>query len=229
MRSLYRFMTAAAFLFVAAAGGVFGYTDPELDPVSYKGNFFVELEPAGPFDLEEYDEQAAIEQLLVEAQYVFSGMIYGFEFEYIPMDSSRGVAEEFALRPIHSIPWGDPGLSVSAGKYENGRYVAELRYDLADYQKPWEASWNTNILPGITATGAGSVYDGFDGKKAAIEDSVRESLRSYLRPRIYDKPRRISGRARLAGVPYITIDEGLYHCKAKITLQIEEILEYRAY
>lgn len=187
------------------------------------------IEPAGPFSLDEYDEDKAVRQILEEAQYIFSAIIYGFEFEYIPQDSSRNIAEEFSIKPIHTLPWGDSGLKVSAGKYENGRYVAELRYDVSEQQLPWVVSWDTNILPDVSAAGTGSLYAGFDGKKEAIENSVKESLREYLRPRIYDKPRKISGKARLAGIPYITIDEGEYRSASRVTLRIEDILQYRSY
>ena len=212
------------------SAAVFGYDDPEWDPVSYKGKFFTLLEPSpDPFAVDEYDEDAAIKQLLEEARYVFSAMIYGFDFEYIPLDLSRGVEEEFSVKPVYTLSWGDPGLSVSAGEYKDGKYTAEIRYDLSDQQLPWHQSWATNILPDVSAVGEGSLYEGFEGKIDAINNSVKESLRAYLRPRIYDKPRRISGQARFAGVPYITIEQGHFRCMSKVTLRIDEILEYRAY
>ena len=209
---------------------VFGYDDPEWDPIVYKGKFFTLLEPsADPFAPDEYDEDKAVRQLLEESRYVFSAMIYGFKFEYIPLDLSRGVEEEFVIEPVYTLPWGDPGLSVSSGMYKAGKYTAEIRYDLSDEQIPWVNSWDTNILPDVSAAGEGSLYEGYDGKIEAVNNSVKESLRAYLRPRIYDKPRKISGMARFAAVPYITVDEGRYRCLSKVTLRIEEILEYRVY
>ena len=213
----------------AAVPGLFAYSDPDWDPVRLSGYFFTEMEPAGPFEPDVYDRDAAVRQLLEEAQFVFSAMIYGFSFDYTPKDTVRGVAEEFSCNPVYSIPWGDPGLSVRTGIYENGIYTAEIRYDLSEEQLPWLRSWETNILPDVTALGRGGLYEGFDGKKTAVGNSVKEAVRAYLRGRSYDKPRRIGGRARLAGVPYITIDAGQYVCKAKVTLQIDEVLEYRSF
>lgn len=224
-----RVAVAILILIISCSTAVFSYTDPEYDPVTYKGSFFVLLEPAGPFDLDEYDEDLAVRQLLQEAQYVFSAMIYGFSFEYIPKDIARGVNEEFSLEQVYIIPWGDPGLSAAEGRYKDGRYDAEIRYNISEAQLPWIISWDTNILVTVGASGQGSLYSGFDGKKEAIENSVKESLRNYLRPRIYNKPRRISGTARLAAIPYITMDSGKYICKSKVTLRFEEILEYKVY
>ncbi|HAK46501.1 MAG TPA: hypothetical protein DCO79_11365, partial [Spirochaeta sp.] len=82
----YRRISAVILLLSLSAAAISAYSDPEWDPLSYKGNFFVMLEPAGPFEPDVYDEDKALKQLLDEARYVFSGMIYGFEFDYIPKD-----------------------------------------------------------------------------------------------------------------------------------------------
>ena len=214
---------------MVAPVSVFSYDDPEYDPIIYKGSFFVLMEPAGPLEPDVYDEDKAIRQLLDEAQYVFSAILYGMSFEYVPKDNVRAVEEEFSAELLHSIPWGDPGLYTSAGLYKNGRYDAEISYKVSDELLPWVISWDTNILPEISAIGMGNLYSGLDGKKEAINNSVKEALRNYLRPRIYDKPRKISGIARLASVPYITMDSGKYVCKARVTLRFEEILEYKVY
>ena len=223
-----RFTAALLILLVSCLSAGFSYSDPEYDPVVYKGRFFVLLEPAGPFEPDEYDEDAAVAQLLNEAQYVFSAMIYGFNFDYIPLDLARGVSEEFSLEQVYTIPWGDPGLSAVDGRYKDGRYDAEIRYRVSELQLPWVVSWDTNILVTVGASGEGSLYSGYEGKKNAIDNSVKESLRNYLRPRIYNKPRRITGTARLAEVPYITMDSGKYICKSKVTLRFDEILEYKS-
>ena len=207
----------------------FAYSDPEYDPIIYKGRFFVLLEPAGPLEPDVYDEDRAVKQLLDESSYVFSGMIYGFSFEYIPQDNARNIAEEFSCQPEHSIEWGDPSLSVSAGIYNDGRYDAEIRYRLKDSQIPWITSWDTGILPRVTGVGEGRLVLGLEGKKNAIGNALKEAVRAYLRPRVYDKPRRISGYARLAEVPYFSLSAGSYICKAEVTLRIDEVLEYESF
>lgn len=187
------------------------------------------LEPAGPLEPDVYDEDEAIRQLLDEAVFVFSGMIYGFDFSYIPQDNARDIAEEFEIEPRYSIAWGDPSLSVSGGTYKDGRYDAEIRYAVKEVQLPWVTSWETGILPDVTAIGEGRLVLGLSGKLAAINDSVKQAVRAYLRPRTYDKPRRISGYARLAEIPHFSIDAGRYLCRVRVTLSIEEVLEYETF
>lgn len=224
-----RFIAFLILLSLIAGAPVSSYSDPEYDSIVYMGSLFVLLESSGPFEPDLYDEDLAVRQLLEEAQYVFSAMIYGFKFIYIPKDNSRGVAEEFTIEAVHTIPWGDPGLSASSGRYKDGRYDADIRYNVSDEQLPWVISWDTNILSTVTAVGEGSLYAGLEGKKEAINNSIKESLRNYLRPRIYNKPRSISGTARLAAVPYIAMDSGKYLAMSKITLRFDKILEYKVY
>ncbi len=221
---------AAVLILLTALGGpLAAYSDPDYDPIIYKGKFFVLLEPAGPFEPDVYDEEFALNQVLEEAQYVFSAMIYGFKFSYVPKDNIRGIEEEFVCELNYLIPWGDPNLTVSKGRYKYGRYDVELSYNVSESQLPWVISWDTNILPEAGAVGSGSLYSGLDGKLEAINNSVKQSLRNHLRPLIYDKPHRISGYARLAEVPYMVADSGKYLCTSKVTLRLEEILEYEFY
>lgn len=225
----YRAAVGVFIFFALITPAVYSYSDPEYDSIVYKGNFFVLLEPSGPFEPDQYDEELAIRQLLEEARYVFSGMIYGFKFDYIPQDNSRGVSEEFVLESVHTIPWGDPGLSAPAGKYKDGRYDSDMRYEVSEEQLPWIISWDTNVLSTVTAVGEGSQYAGAEGKIEAVNNSIKESLRNYLRPRIFNKPRRITGTARLSAVPYIAMDSGKFLAMSKITLRFDDILEYKVY
>ena len=210
----------------AAVPDLYAYTDPEYDPVIYDGVFFTVLEQAGSFELYEYDEEESIKLLLEEARYVFSAMIYGMDFNYVPSDKARSVEEEFSVEPVYQFPWGDKGLEVRDGRLEDGKYIADIRYRVSEEQLPWVFSWETNIYPDVISLGKGSLYDGYEGKIEAVEDAVRQALRDYLRPRMYNKPGRISGTARLAGIPVFSMDSGRYLCRAKITLRIDEVREY---
>ncbi len=216
------------FLTVFAVLG-HSYSDPEWDPVVYSGTFFVLLEDSDPLDPHLYDEDEAITRLLEEARWVFSSMIYGFRFEYVPSDVARAVEEEFRLDQVHQIPWGDPGLSVSGGRYEGGIYYADISYKVNEDQIPWVHSWETNILSDIISSGGGSLFSGLDGKIESIRNTVKQALRDYLRPRIYDKPRKVSGTGRLSSVPTYAMTAGEYRCKAGVTIDFDEILEYRIY
>ena len=71
------------------------------------GEFWVELSPFVETE-EEYPlpEDKAYRRLLEEASFVFSGMIYGFDFTYTPFDKSRKVDEIFYSRTGGGYPLG---------------------------------------------------------------------------------------------------------------------------
>ena len=231
MRSLgrlYRGMLIS-LIFAVTASGLFAYSDSEWDPVILSGRFFVQLEPAGPFEPEVFDEELAINRLLDEASFVFSAMIYGFDFTYTPLDTARSVAEEFEISPVHSIAAGDPALEVKAGRFSDGIYYADISYRLSDSQIPWYDSWESGASIDVISRGEGSLTGGLEGKLDSLRDAVKQALRDHLRPRLYNKPRRVDGRARLNTVPDITMASGRFRSRAGVTLEIDEILEYEIF
>lgn len=193
------------------------------------GSFWVEYRPivAGTEYPQSDDEAARF--ALEEAQYVFSGMIYGFTFRYTPYDASRQVEEIFELEPVHSIPWGDENLRVTGGRVDREYYRAEALYELRDFQQQRLEYWSSNTFPSATGTGSGDIFIGREGKYDAIRQAVKEAIRNYLRPRVFNKPREITGEAVLSDVPYIIIDAGGYHAKVRVKLQVRDVHPYPVY
>ena len=194
------------------------------------GEFWVELDPAIKED-QSYPltSQEAAEILLDEARFVFSGMIYGFEFEYTPYDQTRGVEEIFNLDPIAEIPWGDPALTVVQMRVSNNRRFALIRYAPKDHQIRWLQAWESNINPKATGLGKADLFKGVDEKRNAFREAIKEAVRGYLRQRILNKPKEIRGELVLADVPYVIIDAGTYLAKTEVRLRIDEVIPYRQY
>ncbi len=194
------------------------------------GEFWLELEPhvrqegRAPQSAEE-----RIELLLSEAQYVFSGMIYGFSFRYVPLDLRRNVTEELEVKPVATILRGDPALAVVEARIESGRHFALIRYHVREEQRTWVDHWSSNLFERATGYGTGDMLKGEEQKRIAIENGIREAIRAYLRPREYNKPKEISGFAAFVDVPYVVIDEGHYRAKVSVKLDIRDIVPYRLY
>ncbi len=190
--------------------------------------FWLELEPhirVQGGTAETNDER--IERLLREAQFVFSGMIYGFSFRYVPLDRRRGVEEELEVDPVATIKWGDPALSVVDARIDSGRHRALIRYNVGEKQRHWIDHWQSNIFERSTGYGRGNVFKGEDQKRRAVENGIREAIRNYLRPREYNKPKEIAGFAAFSEEPYIIIDEGFYKAKVLVKLDIRSVVPYK--
>jgi len=220
-----RLASFAALLFFAAAG----ISALDTDPV-FEGEFWVEIDPF--VETEEGFQSTPDEtrtRLLEEARYVYSGMIYGFDFVYTPYDATRGVAELFSFEAVAQIPWGDPALTISETWVDGNLLRAHVRYTPQEHQLRWIRMMQSNIYHTAAAWGSAGMFTGVQGKYDAVAEAVKEALRAHLRPRILNKPKEVVGKVVLTDVPYIMIDAGEYRAKVSVRIDVDEIIPYRMY
>ena len=202
----------------------------QTDTPILSGEFWVELDPAiqddGDYPLSRDD---AARRLLEEARFVYSGMIYGFTFIYTPFDSQREVEEIFLVTPVAEIPWGDPSMSVAQMRVGGNRQYAIIRFFSNEHHAAWLSANGSNLFPVAAGFGSGDVFKGYREKMTAIQEAMKEAIRSYLRPRFLNKPKEVSGSLSLTEVPYLVIDAGQYVAKVSIRIDLKEVVPYRLY
>ena len=98
------------------------------------------IEP-GPYPI---PVDAAEKKLLEEGRVLFSGMIYGWTFTYIPGDKARQVQESFVLTPVAEIPWGSPRLAVRETEVADAKLWARMSYALNEDESRRRAAWESN-------------------------------------------------------------------------------------
>jgi len=195
-----------------------------------EANFWVELDPlVGSGQEHPLNMETASEIALKEAQYVFSGMIYGFSFIYTPYDAARQVEELYALELHAEVPWGDAGLQVAQMKLDKRLLRVFIRYFPSEHQVRWLRMMGSNIYHTAQGRGVGNLFRGTEQKFMAIDEAIKDGIRNYLRPRILNKPKEVRGNVVLDSVPYIIIDEGQYVASVHIKIDIDEIIPYRVY
>ena len=69
-------------------------------------------------------------RVLEDAAWIISGMIYGFDVIYTPLDLSRDVDEYLEIIPVASILWGDPKLEIIDSWVKNEKLFLHVRYFL---------------------------------------------------------------------------------------------------
>ena len=209
-----------AVLFLLLPGYLFSYTE-YLD-----GEFWTDEDRIIHAD----DEEAAEVRVLMEGRYVFSGMLYGYDFRYVPSDRTRQVEEEFNLQPVAQIPWGDERLRVtSTRRRSDGAFVARMQYDMAPFQRARYEAWRSNVLTPASGAGTADLLRGFDGKISSIEEAVKQAIRNHMRGKTFNKPRVISGRILLQEPPQIGVASGEYVARVETFLIIDEVVHYTAY
>ena len=175
-------------------------------------------------ELEHYREES-ISLLLEEARWVFSGMIYGFRFVYVPSDTKREIEEIFLLEPLAMIPRGDPNLKVLSVTETDGRYYMTLAYTLEPYQELRVESWISSVFVSSGGSGEAPFHEESCSIRAA-ENAVKDGLRNYLRPLEYNKPRKVEGLVAFRAVPVKTYISGGCRMDVKIQIRIDKIRDF---
>ncbi|HEQ70903.1 MAG TPA: hypothetical protein ENN69_00295 [Spirochaetia bacterium] len=190
----------------------------ELEPIVYDQNAHFPL-----------TEEEAYRRMFEEARQIFSGMIYGYSFTYIPGDRARGVKEEFILEPVAMIEWGDPNLTLIQRTYENNRFYGRFTYELAGFQEKRIASWRTIAIPTDSGKGEGQLILGLEGKRLSRVQAVKYAVRNLLRPALLNKPREVRGRVLLLEGPETVMHAGMYITNVKVKIDVTDVVPYRVY
>jgi hypothetical protein len=190
-------------------------------------HLWCELEPMIAED-QEYPlpREEAYRRILDEARRLLSAMIYGLEFSYVPADSERRIAESLTLGAVAEIPWGDPNLEILDLETRDKRLYARVEYRLLDYQHARRAAWSSNVLPLAAGRGEGDLFGGVAEKRHALEDAIRNAIRGYLRPLVFNKPREVTGELLLWQEPATIISAGSYQTEVAVKLKVTEVRAY---
>jgi len=221
MRIAFSFLALLLIFVVDSAFGTPSRHDLEL---------WVELQPiAGEPNPQPISRDEAARRLLEEARFVFSGMLYGFEFRYVPLDRERSVAEEFVLSPVAVIPWGGEQLTILDIRHEENLMYGRLRYTLAAHEETRRDAWARSSVTRASGSGSASRILGTAAKQIAIEDAVRNAVHEYLRARVYNKPREVSGRLVLSAAPRVILRSGEYQATVQVKLVVQDLRSYAVY
>jgi hypothetical protein len=201
----------------------------DTDPV-LSGDFWVEVDPFVETEAgyQLTGDESRI-QILEEARYVFSGIIYGFDFVYTPSDNLRDVDEIFSFEAIARIPWGDPALTIVETWVDGNLMHANVRYFPSGHQLRWLSMMQSNIYHNATASGRASMFVGTGAKYDAVTEGAKEAIRAHLRSRVLNKPKEVRGSVALTGAPYIIIDAGEYLARVDVRIDVDEIIPYRIF
>ena len=182
-------------------------------------------------ELEDYEYP--VQEIKKIAPFIISGMVYGWKFVYVPYDKARGIEEYFEVteinaqafsnnygpnKIIYSSPWVDDTLLHCWCEYY--RTKAEVQ----NYK-----AWASITHPVIRARGYGSIEAGFEGIRAAAEDSLKAAVREYYRGITKNKPRQISGSVLIKNEPILGIDAGRYAINLDFFLECDTIKGYGIY
>lgn len=206
-------------------------------PYVIRGEVYVDFEPiyAGHID-EDYplDVPMASRRALEELALFFSGMIFGWAFNYEIGERARGIEENLELEAVDVIQFGDPAMRVTDTEIRDMRLRVWADYHLNDSLQRRMQMWRTGTIRNAQATGYGPSYlEEYPGwitvKKMALEDAARAALRASLQGSERNRPKEAAGFISLASFPRYYISGGRWAASARFRVQVNEIIPFAVY
>jgi hypothetical protein len=168
-------------------------------------------------------------RLVDEAAFVFSGQLWGFDFDWTPSDKARNVAEYFAIVPAGGIPHGDPRLLPEDTRVEGQSLLAYVSYRPTATEAGLLASYALSPWKSAQGQGSGSYLKGYAGRREAYGEAARAALRDLLRGLEPNKPRRVKGVIVFSGTPRIAVVDGDYRVYARFRIKVTEVQSWERF
>ncbi len=176
---------------------------------------------------EEYPEirDKAVRILLEEARWIFSGMIYGFHYRYVPGSREQQIEDEFTLTPVALIEKGDPSLRVETIFDDYRTLTVQFSYWLSPLQSRRVEQFHMSRYRAAGGKASEPVTTA-DAGRVAMELGVKEAVREDLRQQYYNRPREVSGLLCFSHSPRLTLGSGSYNSFVRILYGIDQIKYY---
>ena len=170
-----------------------------------------------------------ISQMHKIAPFIIGGMVYGWNFVYVPLDKARGVEEYLEVTEIVSSDVIKGGIKYVSPWISDGNLNCWAEYSRTDSQVQNYNLWASIKNPVIGGIGYASVEKGFEGIEEAAREALKDAIRNYYRKTIKNKPKEINGAVLIRSFPTLGISSGRYVINLDFFLECGKIIEYSVY
>ena len=161
---------------------------------------------------------------------ILSGMVYGWNFVYVPYDKARGVPEYFEFTPVHELSESElKAVNYAKPWIKDSILNCWVEYRRSDAQVHVYKGWASVLHPRIKGEGYAQLSDGFEGIQAACSEALKLAVRNYERKWIKSKPKEISGTVFMSEPPKIGVDAGRYKVTLDFFMETAKIVEYKTF
>lgn len=189
----------------------------------------LEDEPSLEKESREHFYDKSVSELKKLAPFVLEGMIYGWNFTYVPSDTARQLTEELEISPIRSLSFPDERMSFVEPRIENERFYVWLEYKRTEAMMAHKRAWDSVVYPKAKGVGQGELILGTEGILESYEQALKNAIRSYVQKSEKNKPRSISGRVLLVNQPVLGIQAGRYTAALDFFVHVIKIERYTAF
>ncbi len=172
----------------------------------------------------------AVRALHQVTPFIFSGMIYGWEFSYTPSDKTRGIEEYFEVTPLGSVQLKDPRLTFHDSLLTDTKIITQAEYERTAHMMKNREHWQSSTTAKVSGKGYGSVHEGTSGMQKAVEDAIKNAVRTWAQSYTKNKPKEIAGSIVLSDkTPLIGVKNGQYVADLDFFLYVVTINQYQFY
>ena len=179
---------------------------------------------SGPDEYQDVLDQA-VNTLLEEARWIFSGMIYGFRYSYVPGSEELQVEDDFSLVPVGQIEKGDPSLHVENVSDDYKTLTVQFSYWLSPQQSRRVQQFHMSHFFSAGGKASERIHAPNAGR-TSIELGAKQALREDLRTRYYNRPREVSGLLCFSHSPKLMIRSGNYNSFVRILYNVDDMKAY---
>lgn len=202
------------------------FADDEAGDKSVDDEGFGDAGGAQSDDDENKPYSYAVGRIKEISPFLVRGMVYGWEFTYVPSDKARWVSEFLEIKEIQTLEKSSNQIVYSSPWIEDNKFCCWVDYERTDHQVQTYNLWSSINNPVIQGRGYGPLEKGFDGIKEASEDALKNAVRNFYRKKIKNKPKEITGKVLIRKVPTLGIDQGRYVIILDFFLEYGKIKEY---
>lgn len=170
-----------------------------------------------------------VKQIRKIAPFIISGMVYGWNFVYVPYDKARGVEEYLEVTEVVSSEVIKGGITYVSPWISDNNLNCWVEYSRTDSQVQNYQLWSSIQNPVIGGIGYASVEKGFEGIEEAAREALKDAIRNYYRKTIKNKPKEINGAVLVRDFPTLGISSGRYVINLDFFLECGKIVEYSVY
>lgn len=170
-----------------------------------------------------------VKQIRKIAPFIISGMVYGWNFVYVPYDKARGVEEYLEVTEVVSSEVIKGGITYVSPWISDNNLNCWVEYSRTDSQVQNYQLWSSIQNPVIGGIGYASVEKGFEGIEEAAREALKDAIRNYYRKTVKNKPKEINGAVLVRDFPTLGISSGRYVINLDFFLECGKIVEYSVY
>lgn len=184
------------------------------------------LDTSGELDRDYFElEEGAINEMVDDARWIFSGMIYGYEVAWIPPFRARAVEEKFEIELVAQISAGDERLKTFSIDRIDGMIYVLMEYASDFTQDKRLEAWRISPFPYASGEGRAPISGG--SRREALEMAIKEAIKKHFVGREFNRPKSIQTRVALVDFPQIGFNNGEYRALVGIRIGLNSVLHYK--